>query len=401
MSSIRVETLERSPPARRSIEIVERKGIGHPDTICDMLSERLSVALSAHYRRQFGLIHHHNVDKALLAAGRSAPAFGGGRLLEPIDIYLSGRATMDIKGEKVPVEELAHHCVAEWFGTHFHALDPERHVRVHCLVRPGSPDLVDVFMRQEKTGTLLCNDTSCGVGFAPLTELERMVLEVERDLNAPDRKAAFPAFGQDIKVMGVRDGDAITLTVACAFIGQFLGSLKAYAEAKEQLAAHARELTSKLSNRPVDVQVNTADDMERGAVYLTVTGTSAESGDDGETGRGNRANGLITPLRPMTMEAAAGKNPVTHVGKLYNTTARLIAETAVAEIDAVTDAECYLVSKVGAPIDAPQIALIRARTEDRDIAPEVVDQIEAITARKLASVKTLWRGFLEAAHGVA
>lgn len=401
MSTIRVETLERSPPARRSIEIVERKGLGHPDTICDMLSERLSVALSKHYRDRFGLIHHHNVDKALLAAGRSAPAFGGGRLLEPIDIYLAGRATMDIEGEKVPVEELARNAVTDWFGAHFHALDPERHVHVHCLVRPGSSDLVDVFRRQEKTGILLCNDTSCGVGFAPLTELERMVLEVERDLNAPDRKAAIPASGQDIKVMGVRDGDAITLTVACAFIGQFLGSLKAYADAKEQLAARARERAGTVSSRPVDVQVNTADDLEREAVYLTVTGTSAESGDDGETGRGNRANGLITPLRPMTMEAAAGKNPVTHVGKLYNTTARLIAEAAVAEIEAVTDAECYLVSRVGAPIDQPQIALVRVRTADGEIAPETVEQIDAITAGKLAGVKTLWRGFLEAAHGVA
>jgi S-adenosylmethionine synthetase len=80
------------------------------------------------------------------------------------------------------------------------------------------------------------------------------------------------------------------------------------------------------------VVVNAADDLQAGSVYLTVTGTSAEAGDDGEAGRGNRVNGLITPYRPMTMESAAGKNPVTHVGKISNVCASLITQRQVTEI---------------------------------------------------------------------
>ena len=67
--------------------------------------------------------------------------------------------------------------------------------------------------------------------------------------------------------------------------------------------------------------VNALDDpkaSDESGIYLTVTGLSAEQGDDGEVGRGNRVNGLITPSRAMSLEAAAGKNAVAHVGKLYN-----------------------------------------------------------------------------------
>jgi S-adenosylmethionine synthetase len=68
-----IEILPGPNAGAQRVEIVERKGLGHPDTICDLLSERLSVALSKYYLGQFGLILHHNVDKALLAAGRSSP----------------------------------------------------------------------------------------------------------------------------------------------------------------------------------------------------------------------------------------------------------------------------------------------------------------------------------------
>lgn len=401
MSKIRIEAMDGEPVASRTIEIVERKGIGHPDTICDMLSERLSVALSRHYQERFGLVLHHNVDKALLTAGHAEAAFGGGEVIEPIDIYLSGRATTDVKGEAVPVEELAWENARAWFSEHFHALDSDRHVRVRCLVRPGSKELVDVFLRQREEGVVLCNDTSCGVGFAPLTGLERTVLEVERHLNSKEVKTALPAAGEDIKVMGVREHDRISLTVSCALIGRFLENLPAYAAAKDQLAALVSEKADVPTGVAADVLVNAADDLEREAIYLTVTGTSAESGDDGETGRGNRANGLITPLRPMTLEAVAGKNPVSHVGKLYNVAAQLMAEALVSQIGEVREVESYLVSQIGAPIDQPKNALVRIRTVDGAIAPDTQRQIEEIADRHVAGIGRLWKGFLDAKYTIA
>ncbi|VVB62632.1 S-adenosylmethionine synthase [uncultured archaeon] len=105
-----------------------------------------------------------------------------------------------------------------------------------------------------------------------------------------------------------------------------------------------------------DVSVNAADSGSN--IFLTVTGTSIEMGDDGATGRGNRGNGLITPMRPMTMEAIAGKNPVSHVGKIYNVLAERMAKE-IAQQDGVEEAYVTLVSKIGSPLDKPLLRGVR------------------------------------------
>jgi len=396
-----IETQQGPWAGARPVEIVERKGLGHPDTICDMLSEQLSVTLSKHYLDQFGLILHHNVDKSLLAAGRSEPAFGGGRLLEPIEIFLSGRATTEVQGRSVPVRALAEESAATWLRESMHALNPESDVRFRCLIRPGSPELVDLFMRQRDEGVFLANDTSCGAGFAPLTDLERVVLAVERKLNAPQFKAKFPETGEDIKVMGVREHDRITLTLSCALIGRFLADIGAYSDAKNRVLATALETARSTTGHNVAAGVNAADDISTGSVFLTVTGTSAEAGDDGQTGRGNRANGLITPGRPMTLEALAGKNPVTHVGKLYNAAASRLAAAIVAEVPGITEAECYLVSQIGAPVDRPRIAHLRVRYQEGVLSPEAEDRIRAVAEREISGIPSLWKSFLTQTMSVA
>ena len=211
-----------------SVEIVERKGFGHPDTICDALAEELSRNLCREYRRRFGHILHHNVDKALLSGGSAEPAFGGGTILAPINIYLAGRAVTDVGGEAVAVEDIALEGSRAWLRANLHALDPEQSVRLHALIRPGSQDLSHLFSRRAEGELALANDTSFGVGHAPLSPLERLVLAIERGINAGDRNSAHPAWGEDVKVMGIRQGGAVQLTVACAMIGRYLRHLDDY-----------------------------------------------------------------------------------------------------------------------------------------------------------------------------
>jgi len=368
------------------VEIVERKGIGHPDTICDALAEELSRTLCRFYLDNFGLILHHNVDKALLWGGASQPAFGGGKITAPMEIFLAGRATSEYKGIKVPIAELVEQSCTNWLQTNFHALDAKRDVKLHSLIRPGSADLVELYLRQEKTGIALANDTSCGVGYAPLSELERIVLQVEQTLNASETKQAHPEIGEDIKVMAVRHHDTIELTIACAFIDRFIADSNDYLLKKTQLARLAENIAKTVSHRDITVSVNTADDVDADSLYLTVTGTSAESGDDGEVGRGNRANGLITPYRPMNMEAAAGKNPVTHVGKLYNIVARQIAYALVQEIEEVDEASCFLVSRIGSPIKQPSIADVRLCLKNKGNIGAIRMHVDNIINNKLENM---------------
>lgn len=361
MFEVTIATMNTPSADSLALEVVERKGLGHPDTLCDALAETLSQTLCQYYIKHFGFILHHNVDKVLLCGGASHAVFGGGEVTTPIEIFLAGRATSEYKGKKVPVEALVRESCRNWLRNHFHALDPDRHVKLHSLIRPGSIELVDLYFRQEQTGVAMANDTSCGVGYAPLDDLERVVLNVEALLNSASIKKAQPAIGEDIKVMGVRRANSIQLTLACAFIDRYVSDVDDYMDKKTQVSALALQAARQVTAMEVTADVNTADDSHKGGLYLTVTGTSAEAGDDGEVGRGNRANGLITPYRPMNMEAAAGKNPVTHVGKIYNVVAQQITNTLVRELPEIEEAYCYLVSRIGHPVHEPQVADLHVR----------------------------------------
>jgi len=387
--NVRVTPLDTQPVNTQEIEIVERKGLGHPDTICDALAEKLSAELCKFYYEKFGFVLHHNVDKNLLVGGSALPKFGGGEVNEPIEIFLSGRAIKEYKGVKIPVDEMAVESAKEWLKENIHAIDPEKHVRIHTYIRPGSVDLVDIYMRQLKEGLPLSNDTSFGVGYAPFDDLENVVYHVEKRLNSKEFKEIHPEVGEDIKVMGVRIGEKIKITIACAFVDKFVKDINDYVEKRENVRKVALDVAKKFTNREVEVDINTGDDVENENVYITVTGTSAEAGDDGEVGRGNRVNGLITPYRPMSLEAAAGKNPITHVGKLYNITANEIAREVVKEVPEIEEAYVYMVSQIGKPVNQPLAVDVKVRGSEP--TESFQPKVEVIVNEKLSEMKDIWK----------
>jgi S-adenosylmethionine synthetase len=361
------------------MEIVERKGLGHPDTICDLIAESLCVALSHMYLTETGHVLHHNLDKMLLVAGQSEPRFGGGRVVEPFRLIIGDRATRNWGGKTLPVQQVVESTARSWVGKHLRYADPTRHVLLRNELRPGSAELTGIFQHQIPTA----NDTSVAVGSAPQTETERLVLAVERYLTSADVQGRFPAIGEDIKVMAVRQHRSLKLTVAAAFVAQFVSDMPTYCRLKDEirndLLNHLRPQLRDLDE--VDVDINTLDDpncSDDGA-YLTVIGTSAEGADGGEVGRGNRVNGLITLNRPMSMEAAAGKNPVSHVGKIYNALALEIARRVVASFDAVEEANVWLCSQIGHSISEPWAASVDlVLTKDAvlsDISKDVRDVV--------------------------
>lgn len=352
--NIRAEKITQVPIEQQEIELVERKGIGHPDSICDGVAEAVSRALSKEYLKRFGRILHHNTDQVELVGGESAPTFGRGEVIRPMYLLLSGRATTYVDDEKVPVGRIALDAAREYLTKAIENLEAS-HIVIDQRLGQGSADLVDVF---ERGGAPKANDTSFGVGYAPFSELERIVYEVERAITN-DLSKKQPAIGEDIKVMGLREGDNIYVTVANAFVSGHVDDLEHYMAIKKMLTKCAQEVAEQYTGRNVSVAVNAADDYERGCVYLTVTGTSAEMGDDGSVGRGNRCNGLITPNRPMSMEATSGKNPVNHIGKIYNLLANQIAHDVVGTIDGIEEVYIRILSQIGQPIDNPRVASVQ------------------------------------------
>jgi len=352
MKNIHVQKLIQTPVEKQKIEIVERKGLGHPDTLADGIAESMSRALSREYIRRFGIVLHHNTDETQIVAGKSKPAFGGGEIVQPIFILLVGRATKEFEGTWIPTDKIALKAAKDYIRKTLANLNPDEDIIFDVRIGEGSTDLQDVFMR--RTGKApLANDTSFGIGFAPLTETEKLVYNVERRIYNEFRREE-KAIGEDVKVMGLREGDRITLTIACAMVDRYLNSMKEYIAVKDALTEWVKDIVREYTERDVDVQINTADDYERGCVYLTVTGTSAECGDDGSVGRGNRCNGLITPYRPMSMEASAGKNPINHVGKIYNVLANLIAKDCYENIEGIEEVYVKILSQIGKPINEPK-----------------------------------------------
>jgi S-adenosylmethionine synthetase len=375
------------PPDSREVEIVERKGKGHPDSICDALAEAFSISLTRAYHARFGTILHHNVDKILLAAGSSAPRFGGGDVTTPLEIYLGGRATAVADGVEIPIAEIGEQASRAWLRANLHALDVDRHVRIHSVVRPGSSALTSLVREGQRHA--VANDTSIGVGHAPASRLERVVLAIEQTLTSAELIAAHPVIGEDVKVMGLRRGRRIDITIACAMVDRYVRGLSDYTDATALAADTARQVGAGLHDGEMHVTVNHADDLAAGEAYLTVSGTSAEAGDDGEVGRGNRVGGLITPCRPMTIEAAAGKNAVAHVGKSYNIVAHTIAAEIVATCPDVSDVTCLLVSRIGSLAAAPQVVELQVRMRGDTPLETVAPRAEAIARARLGDLGEL------------
>lgn len=400
MANIVITPMTFKPVYELDAEIVERKGIGHPDTICDYLAENLSRELCKWYISEYGAIMHHNVDKALLVGGVARAEFGGGEVIEPIEIYLVGRAILEKDSKRLDAHELAVESAKRWLKENVKNIDVERHVGIHTKIKPGSKDLVELFERFQKKGEMpLANDTSFGVGYAPLDSLERAVFEAESFLNSSDMKKEHPEIGEDIKVMGVRIRDRYRLTIALAFVGKYIKNIEDYFQKKEAILKKVKERVEGIVGKEVEVFINTADSKEENSVYITVTGTSAEQGDDGQVGRGNRVNGLITPYRPMSLEAAAGKNPVSHIGKIYNRVANLISQRVVKEIEEVEESYCYIVSQIGKPINEPQVLDVSVRTK-KDIKA-IEEVVRKIAQEELDRMPEVWKGFVEGLYPVA
>jgi len=382
LRSILIHELKRVALEDQRMEICERKGLGHPDSICDAMMNDISVALSKEYLKKFGRVMHHNIDKGLLVAGEAEVRFGGGEVGKPMLLVFGDRATFVVGDETVPVEDITLKTAKEWVKRNLRFVDPEKHMNYQVEIKRGAESLTDIFERRGKF--LGANDTSAAVGFAPLTETERIVLETEKFLNGRLFKKEFPESGEDIKVMGLRKDRELHLTVAMAFVDRFVESERAYFKKKEEILSEIESfVNSKFNMDRVHVYLNTADKKGRGigGVYLTVLGTSADGGDCGQVGRGNRVNGIIPLNRPTCSEAAAGKNPVSHVGKIYNLLTYRMAERVYEEVSGINEVYVWLLSQIGQPINNPKVAsvqvVLKPNTNLTRISKEIRESVES------------------------
>jgi S-adenosylmethionine synthetase len=317
------------------VEMVERKGIGHPDSLADLVAEAFSRSYSRWCLDRFGVICQHVVDKVMLVGAATASGFGHVEVHRPVRALLVGSVTTRVGVDRVPVEELFAEAVASVLTAATRSREIVRHVRCEVINTAWEPyDNLPGFFHPAPVAEVhavlaaqrRANDTVYVTAHAPHSPLEQLVIDVENLLTA----AESPPVGTDVKVLARRLERTVDLVACVPAVAEHTPDLDTYRNLvdglRQRLARYVGERLEDLGvpARRVAVRLNTKDEGAR--VYLAPFGTSLGKGDVGVVGRGNRYAGTISSARPASAEAAAGKNPLHHAGKLYTIAAARIAE---------------------------------------------------------------------------
>ena len=397
-NQIFIESVNNVPTFKKRFEIVERKGVGHPDTICDLVMNQISVDLSKLYLKETGAIQHHNMDKALLVAGQSQSDFGGGKIIKPIKMILGDRATFDVGGRELPISDFAIETAKKWFEKNLRFVHDE-HVEYQVEIGVTSKELSSIF---ENTNSYAANDTSVLVGYAPFTKTESIVLNAEQHINSKQFKDRFPESGEDVKVMGFRDADHVDLTIATAFVDRFISSENQYFQRKEEMIQEMNEFLKKNYDMKITANMNCLDSKNKGlsGLYMTVLGTSADSADSGQVGRGNMTSRVISPSRPAGSEATAGKNPVSHIGKIYNALSFKIANEIHSKVSGLDEVCVWMYNVIGSPVNEPRAVIVQP-TIPGQLQNAEKNQINEIVEKNLQNIQEFCSELISGKYPIA
>jgi S-adenosylmethionine synthetase len=365
----------------------------------------LSCAYSRYTLAEFGVILHHNFDKLALLGGSAEVRYGSGRMVDPVRVLVNGRASRSCGGGTIPVEELVTDEVIGFFREQLPELDGHVVIELNVTSNPSpgavltgdrTPDRLRWFAPASPGDLqgrgLLANDTSLGTGWAPHGRAESFaVMLADHFSGATEFRGSRPWCGSDVKVMACGTARDLEVVLAVPQKCSHVASRAAYLSNVREAQAECRRLArDELPGVMTQFRINARDLPDRDELYLTYTGSSIESGDEGVVGRGNRVSGLITPLRPMNVEGVCGKNPVYHVGKLYNVAADRMARRLHEETGGY--AEVHLISLTGHRLDRPWKIVVRladdgeAVSDDklRALLLETLDAFPALTSELVA-----------------
>lgn len=364
MAKVIIEPLNST---KEIVQIAETKGLGHPDTLCDTICEKAAQALSKYYIKNFKKILHFNIDKGLIIAGKTQPEFQAGQIISPIKIIIAGRATTQIGNIKIPVSEIIKDAANKY-------LKPFNLIyELKTEINETSTSLKEI----ETTQT--ANDTSFGAAHYPLSKIETLTKKISSYINS-DRFRRKYKTGLDTKVIGMKIKDQTKFTISIAFISKYLKNIREYKQIKQQIK---KELETEYNTK---ITINSLDGNSLKTSYITVTGFSCENGDDGQVGRGNRYNGIISGNSPMSLEATAGKN-IFHPGKLYQIMAHIIARDLVKKCN-LEKVQIKIVSEIGSPLTSPQLISVKTKGKIN------LDKIDKIVHKNFYNLKKFQRDII-------
>lgn len=366
-------------------EIVERKGIGHPDTLADGIAELASIRYAEYCLAHVGAVLHHNLDKVAVFGGRVRFGDRDGHYERPVRIVFGGRAASSFAGEPIPVADI---------------LTAAAHEQLRLALPGYDRTLIEVQIQTTDTSKfpywfaprglddlpertrVRSNDTAYLVGVAPRTRAEIVALLTEGWL------ANQPWSGSDIKVLVARQRHRMEVT-AC--VPAMAGLVESTGQFRDLLVAAEKSLSLLIADLPagpgeecvVDVRCNTkeaASDLDEPVSrhYFAVSGSAVDYGEDGLVGRGNARHGLISPGYAAGNEVTYGKNPVYHVGKV----GAWLADRAAAALHAqVGPCRVGLAWRIGTAYDDPAAVHVTTRSA-APAGPAAEDIVRASLAER-------------------
>ncbi len=307
-------------PATLRIEAVERKGVGHPDSLADALANEVSVAFSRRCLDQFGVILHHNLDKLYIGGGNFLNDFGSYQRMQPISVRTNGRMSNMFGIKHIDVELIQRNAIWQYLSKVLPHLSPE-----DVAIAPNTTSFHRVpyrFAPKNKgdiphTVSLKANDTSFCVSHWPPTIAESVTYRLERYFWKEEDGFAVPRFrevGQDIKVFVLRKEKHLEITLCVPTISRYTQSHGHYRDLIRHHESSLRSLAEQLVASfgiVVSLHVNPQENP-----YMLGVGSCIECGEEGLVGRGNTIMGIISSHRTHTQESWAGKNPVYHTGRV-------------------------------------------------------------------------------------
>lgn len=369
------------PVESHALEVVERKGIGHPDTLADGIAETISLAYSRYCQERFGVILHHNVDKSAIFGGLAEVGFGKAVMQKAHRVILGGRMSCEFAGTPIDFHEIQEKATRQFLNEALPNLDTSHWLEVQSLTTSSSRS--SSWFRPKSRSDVpdadapWANDTSACAGYWPLSSTERMALALEGYFYSTEGQSRFDYIGRDIKVMAVRNASTIMITMCVPFLAERTPNETFYYEQLNQIRQRLLQCAKEVAadRYQVELHVNTQDQRSKDTrgYYLLATGSALDCGEEGMVGRGNRSRGIISSVRPYSMEAIAGKNPVYHVGKVYG----YIVDVLAQQIAQQFECECHVmvVTRNGDPLFIPyQLAVETTGSVDAEEVKRVIEQ---------------------------
>ncbi|MEK3864595.1 methionine adenosyltransferase [Paenibacillus sp. FSL H7-0716] len=387
-----------------SFELVERKGVGHPDTICDAIAERASRYYSQYFMDTYGRVAHHWFDKVMLIGGLSQIEFGRGELIKPYKVIFAGKGAKTYSNDNIPLYNILFKAAKDVLGEVLTGFDATKHlvvvdeiVNYHGAGRSNSryqPMILEDLASLDRTD-LVSNDCNLLSSYTPLSTLEMLVLYTEQYINGKLFKERFPETGWDVKLVGSREYEEYKLLINLPFIAGKVDSVDTYFQLKNQIYKDIMTFIYDNFAREVQLTINPQD--KNGKYYLTALGSVADTGDVGVVGRGNRINGLICPMRSMSIEAPSGKNPLDHTGKIYGYLGEKLSKQIYQEIGKPN--EVHIFTSKEAPLEQPDHVSVHIQDWDdnelereniRRIVEESLREVHGISGEFIYGDITMW-----------